>query len=60
MWRHGTNIESPADYKKRYRAAEVAEEEEGEPVEDDVEREKPVNFWSWIFGRRKRAGDNQS
>ncbi|KAF8496188.1 nuclease [Russula emetica] len=63
MWQYGTNIESPTDYKKRYRVAEVgtkAEEEgEGEPTED-VERDKRVSFWGRIFGRRKRAGDSPS
>jgi hypothetical protein len=62
MWQHGTDIESPADYKKRYRVAEVevrAEEGEGEPAED-VERDERVSFWSRIFGRRKRAGDSPS
>jgi len=54
MWKHGTNIESPADYKKRYRVPEVEAkvEEEGEGVE--VERDERVSFWSRIFGRRKR------
>jgi hypothetical protein len=62
MWQHGTDIESPTDYKKRYRVAEVqarAEEVEGEPAED-LERDGRVGFWSRIFGRRKRAGDSPS
>jgi hypothetical protein len=63
MWQHGTDIELPADYKKRYRVAEVVEarveEGEGEPAED-VERDGRVSFWSRIFGRGKRAGDSPS
>jgi endonuclease YncB( thermonuclease family) len=61
MWQHGTDIESPSDYKKRYRVGEVEAraEEEGEPVED-VGRDERVSFWSRIFGRRKRAGDSTS
>lgn len=52
MWRHGTDVESPADYKKRYRVAEVAEakveegEGEGEPADERA------GFWRRIFGRR--------
>lgn len=61
MWQHGTDIELPSDYKKRYRVAQVEAraEEEGEPAED-VERDERVSFWSRIFGRRKRAGDSTS
>jgi endonuclease YncB( thermonuclease family) len=61
MWQHGTDIELPSDYKKRYRVAEVEAktEEEGELAED-VERDERVSFWSRIFGRRKRAGDSPS
>ena len=53
MWQHGTDIELPADYKKRHRVAEVEAK-----VEDDVEEERedrePVGFLRRIFGRRKR------
>jgi len=61
MWQHGTDIELPSEYKKRYRVAEVEAkaEEEGEPAEG-VEHDERVSFWSRIFGRRKRAGDSPS
>ena len=55
MWQHGTDIESPAEYKKRYRVGEVEAKVEGE--EEPVEE---VSFWSRIFGRRKRAGESTS
>ena len=59
MWKNGTDIELPSDYKKRYRVVDAGakvEEEEGgeEPAAEEV------GFWSRIFGRRKRAGDNPS
>lgn len=60
MWEYGTDLESPSDYKKRYRVAEVeTKAEEGDPAED-VESDERVSFWSRIFGRRKRAGDSPS
>jgi hypothetical protein len=61
MWEHGTDIESPADYKKRYRVGEVVDakvEEEGEAEGEPADER--VGFWSRIFGRRKRAGDGPS
>lgn len=60
IWQNGTNIELPADYKKRYRAAEVEAKVEGEGEGEDVERDERVSFWSRIFGRRKRARDSPS
>ena len=57
MWQHGTDIESPAEYKKRYRVAEVEARVEEEGEEEPVEE---VSFWSRIFGRRKRAGESTS
>lgn len=62
MWQHGTDIESPAEYKKRYRVAAPVEAkaEEEEEAEEDVKRHERVSFWRWIFGRRKRARDSPS
>ena len=55
MWQHGTDIELPADYKKRHRVVEVEAKVEDEVVEpEDREPEKPVGFLRRIFGRRKR------
>jgi hypothetical protein len=54
MWQHGTDIELPADYKKRYRVAEVeVKAEEGEGEGEPAENVERVSFWSRIFGRRK-------
>ena len=61
MWRNGTDIELPADYKKRHRAVDVetkVEDDVEEPAED-VEREKQ-GFLRRIFGRIKRRRDNSS
>lgn len=56
MWQYGTNIESPADYKKRYRVggveAKVEEDSEEGEEREDVEHEGRVSFWSRIFGRK--------
>ena len=55
MWQHGTDIELPADYKKRHRVAEVEAKVEDEVVEEpDREPEESVGFLRRIFGRRKR------
>jgi len=56
MWQKGTNIELPADYKKRHRTVEAKVEE----VVEEPEDLEPESFLSRIFGRRKRGGDNRS
>jgi hypothetical protein len=64
MWQNGTDIELPADYKKRHRMVEakvedvVVEAWVEEP--EDLEPEEKVSFLSRFFGRRKRGGDNPS
>ena len=66
VWQHGTDIETPAEYKKRFRVAAPVEaraeeeEETEENVPEDVERHERVGFWRRVFGRRKRAGDSPS
>ena len=66
VWQHGTDIELPAEYKKRFRVAAPVEaraeeeEETEENVPEDVERHERVGFWRRVFGRRKRAGDSPS
>jgi hypothetical protein len=59
MWQNGTDIELPADYKKRHRVVEVEAKVEDGVVEEpeDVEPEKQVGFLRRIFGQRKRTGD---
>jgi len=58
MWQYGTDVvELPADYKKRYRVAEVEDKVEEVGKEDVGREEERVGFWSRIFGRRKRAED---
>jgi uncharacterized protein (DUF2461 family) len=57
MWKNGTNIELPADYKKRHRVVEAKVEED---VVEDPELEEKVSFLSRIFGRRKRSGKKPS
>ncbi|KAH9990103.1 hypothetical protein BJV77DRAFT_1151171 [Russula vinacea] len=58
MWKNGTDIELPSDYKKRYRVVDAGAKVEEEGGEEPAAEE--VGFWSRIFGRRKRAGDNPS
>jgi hypothetical protein len=60
MWKHGTNIELPADYKKRHRVVEAKVEEEPVEEPEDLEPEEKVSFLRRIFGRRKRSGKNPS
>jgi hypothetical protein len=62
MWRNGTDIELPADYKKRHRVVEVEAkvEDDVEEAGEDLEREKQVGFLRTIFGRMKRRRDNSS
>ena len=62
MWKNGTDIELPSDYKKRYRMVEAGAKVGEEPAADseDLEPKEQVGFWSRIFGRRNRAGDNPS
>ncbi|KAI0283522.1 hypothetical protein BC826DRAFT_1059767 [Russula brevipes] len=52
MWREGTAIESPAEYKKRLRM-QKAVEPDSEDAEPEPEPEQ-VGLLSRIFGRRKR------
>jgi hypothetical protein len=63
MWRNGTDIELPADYKKRHRLVEV-EAKVGDDVEEepgeDLERIKQVGFLRRIFGRINWRRDNSS
>lgn len=59
IWHGGTDIETPAEYKKRIRIGERKVEDDVEPEDQEPEVEK-VGFWSRIFGRRKRDGDKTS
>lgn len=64
IWRFGTNIETPAEYKKRIRMGERAIEEDVEPEDQEPEPEvEKVGFLSRILrilGRRKSDGDKAS
>ncbi|KAH9017390.1 nuclease [Lactarius pseudohatsudake] len=60
MWHAGTDIETPAEYKKRYRAEQAAmheEEPETEPEEFEPEPE-PKGILDRIFRRGKSGGVN--
>ena len=59
IWHGGTNIETPAEYKKRIRSGERKVEEDVEPEDQEPEAEK-VGFWGRIFGRRKGDEDKTS
>ena len=52
MWQRGTDIELPADYKKRHIVvgAEAKVEDDVEEPAEDLEREKQVDFLRRIFG----------
>ncbi|KAH9003774.1 nuclease [Lactarius hatsudake] len=60
IWYAGTNIETPAEYKKRYRAEQEAiHEEESETELEEFEPEpEPKGFFNRIFRRGKSGGVN--
>lgn len=54
IWHAGTNIETPAEYKKRHREMTREDESESELVsEPEPER---AGFFASIFRRGKRGG----